>query len=69
MNRLAEIHEEYEQIMRSPAGPARDRALSHLMDRMKDEYHIPLLQNEDWERENRAVIAMYRKISMSRKTV
>ncbi len=69
MNRLAEINEEYEQIMRSPAGPARDRALGHLMDRMKDEYRIPMLQDAEWERDNRAVIAMYRKISMSRTTV
>lgn len=66
MMSLAEINEQYEQIMRSPASNARDLALSRLMDRMKEEYRIPLLQDVEWEAKNRAVIAMYRKISMSR---
>ena len=66
MMSLAEINEQYEQIMRSPASNARDLALSRLMDRMKGEYRIPLLQDVEWEAKNRAVIAMYRKISMSR---
>ena len=55
--------------MRSPAGSARDRALSQLMDRMEQEYHIPALQHPEWESKNKAVIAMYRKISMSRTTM
>lgn len=63
---LADINEQYEQIMRSPASKARDLALSRLMDRMKEEYRIPLLQDEEWEARNHAVIAMYRKIAMSR---
>ena len=66
---LTELNEEYEQIMRSPAGAARDRALSQLMDRMEQEYHVPALHNPEWESKNKAVIAMYRKISMSRTTV
>lgn len=69
MSSLAEIEELYQQIMRSPAGEARDRALSRLMTNMEIEYHIPALQNPEWESTNRAVIAMYRKISMSRNTV
>ncbi len=66
---LTELNEDYEQIMRSPTGDARDRALAQLMDRMEREYHIPALQNSAWEAEHKAVIAMYRKISMSRTTV
>lgn len=66
---LGELNKEYEQIMRSPAGSARDRALSQLMDRMEQEYHIPALQHPEWESKNKAVIAMYRKISMSRTTM
>lgn len=66
MSRLSELHEEYEQIMRSPASSARDRALSNLMDKMKAEYRIPLFQNPKWESKNKPVIALYRKISMSR---
>ena len=63
MRRLAEINEEYEQIMRSPSGEARDRTLGQLMTRLEYEYHIPALHNEKWEQKNRAVIALYRKIS------
>ena len=66
---LTEIQELYEQIMCSPAGEARDRALSRLMTNMELEYHIPALHNPEWEAKNKAVIAMYRKLSMSRTTV
>lgn len=69
MTSLADIEELYAQIMRSPAGEARDRALSRLMTNMELEYHIPSLQNPEWEQEHKSVIAMYRKISMSRTTV
>lgn len=69
MSSLGEINELYEQIMRSPEGEARDRALSRLMTNMELDYHIPSLQNLEWESQNKAVIAMYRKISMSRTTV
>ena len=66
---LAEIEEMYQQIMRSPAGEARDRALAHLMDQMEQEYHIPALESPEWESKHKAIMAMYRKISMSRTTV
>ena len=69
MPSLDEIEELYEQIMRSPAGGARDRALARLMTNMEFEYHIPAIQNPEWEAEHKAVIAMYRKLSMSRTTV
>jgi hypothetical protein len=69
LSSLAEIEELYQQIMRSPAGEARDRALSRLMTNMEIEYHIPALQSPEWESKNKAVIAMYRKLSMSRTTV
>ena len=66
MSSLVKLHEEYEQIMRSPAGEARDRALGQLMSRMEREYHIPALHTPEWEKEHRPVIALYRKLSMSR---
>ena len=69
MTTLAEIEEMYQQIMRSPAGEARDRALSMVMTNMEREYHIPALHDQEWESKNRAVIAMYRKLSESRTTV
>jgi hypothetical protein len=69
MSSLSEIEELYQQVMRSPAGDARDRALSRLMTNMEIEYHISALRNPEWESKNKAVIAMYRKLSMSRTTV
>jgi hypothetical protein len=66
---LVEIQELYEQIMRSPEGEARDRVLSRLMTNMELEYHIPALQNHEWESRHKALITMYRKISMSRTTL
>jgi hypothetical protein len=54
MSSLAEIEELYQQIMRSPAGEARDRALSRLMTNMEIEYHIPAFQNPEWESRNKA---------------
>lgn len=40
--------------------------LANLMTDMERLYSIPMLKNEEWERENRKVIALYRKISRSR---
>ena len=68
-NRLAQLNEEYEEIMRSPKGEARDRALSYLTTKMEKEYQIPTMQNMEWEQNHRSVVALYRKISMSRTTV
>ncbi|GMA66262.1 hypothetical protein NZD89_28845 (plasmid) [Alicyclobacillus fastidiosus] len=66
MSSLADINEEYEQIMRSPEGGARDRNLSQLMNKMKHDFHIPPFQSDEWEQNNKDVITLYRKISMSR---
>lgn len=63
---LGEIQNQYERIMQQPEGPERDKSLSDLIDVAKREFDMPLIQNEAWERKNRAVIAMYKKLSMSR---
>ena len=55
-----------EQIMRSPASEARNYALSNLIDKVKAEFNVPLLRNPEWEQNNPAIIAFYRKIGMSR---
>lgn len=68
-NRLTQLNEEYEEIMRSPEGEARDRAPSYLTTKMEKEYQIPTMQNMEWEQNDRPVVALYRKISMSRTTV
>lgn len=65
---LAELQEQYELIMHSLTGSYRDGALAQLMDRMEQEYRIPVVQNPEWERNNRAIMAMYRKLSVTRTT-
>lgn len=51
------------------AASERDQALSHLMDRIKAEFGVPLLHDPEWERQNKSAIALYRKVSQSRTTV
>lgn len=63
--KLSEINKRYEEIMQSD-DQNKCRHLADLMTEMERHYKIPMLQNEEWEKENKAVIAMYRKISMSR---
>jgi hypothetical protein len=64
--KLSEYHQRYEQIMKMEPGRERDRLLAELMTMMEKEYRIPLLRDPEWEKKNRKVIALYRKISMSR---
>lgn len=67
-NDLVEYHKRYERILESmPAGDEQTLALSALMTELEQVYKIPYLRNEAWEAENRKTIALYRKISMSRK--
>lgn len=64
---LTEINKEYEKIMSANLNP-HNRAvkLAQLMTRMEGEYSIPMQKNVEWEQQNRKVIALYRKISLSR---
>jgi hypothetical protein len=41
-------------------------ALAKRMTQTEIEFNIPALSNKEFEQNNRAVIALYRKISMSR---
>lgn len=70
MNALRSLHRDYEQILQSMTpGVDQDRALSALMDRIKAEFAVPLIHNPEWERKNKSVIALYRKVSHSRTTL
>lgn len=64
---LPEIQEEYEKILHSDE-PEYVKSMKYvnLMTVMEGVYKIPMLKNVEWEKENKAVIAMYRKISRSR---
>ena len=61
------FNKRYEEIIHAdlPNGE-KNRRLAALMTEMEREFKIPVLRNEAWEKENKAVIALYRKISMSR---
>lgn len=64
---LSEINREYEMIMNSNEPQhIKTMKLSSLMTDMEGFFSIPMLKNEEWENENRKVIALYRKISRSR---
>jgi alkylated DNA nucleotide flippase Atl1 len=63
---LTGYNRSYEEIMKLPPSPRRNKQLSELMDQMKWEYGIPLIRDVEWERRNPKVIALYRKASMSR---
>lgn len=68
--KLSDFNEEYEKIMRSPITQyTKDVKLAELMTIMEKEFSVPMLKDVEWERNNRKVIAMYRKISNSRKLV
>ena len=65
--KLSQFNKRYEEIIHAdlPNGE-KNRRLAALMTEMEREFKIPVLRNEAWEKENKAVIALYRKISMSR---
>jgi hypothetical protein len=64
---LTELNKRYEELLKENVSePIRSKKLADLMTEMEGIYKIPMLRNEAWERDNRKVIALYRKISRSR---
>ncbi len=64
---LKEFNQEYENIMHSNfSNDEKVHKLANLMTQMEGRFSIPMLKNQEWENENRKVIALYRKISRSR---
>lgn len=67
---MKEIHEEYERILHGDlSAEEKSRRFAKLMTKMEREFDIPILRNVEWERKNKAVVSLYRKISMSRDTI
>ena len=67
MMTLGQFNKRYEEIIHSNLSSNRKAVkLADLMTELEAEFKIPMVRNEKWEQENRAVIALYRKISMSR---
>lgn len=65
MKSLSSYQREYEVLMRL-SEPQRSLGLAKLMSEMERVFKIPALRSAGWEQDNRAVIALYRKISLSR---
>jgi hypothetical protein len=65
---IKEYNERYEEILHSSDLNSKEKTmeLADLMTDMEYEFKIPMLRNEEWEKDNKKVIALYRKISMSR---
>jgi hypothetical protein len=64
---LGQFNTRYEAIIHSNLSSNRKAVkLADLMTELEAEFKIPMVRNEKWEQENRAVIALYRKVSMSR---
>jgi DNA invertase Pin-like site-specific DNA recombinase len=62
---LLDYQREYERIIHADQ-PKKDILLAGLMTEMERQFKIPMLRNEEWERENKKVIAMYRKLRITR---
>ena len=62
---LLDYQREYERIIYADQ-PRKGILLTGLMTEMEKQFKIPTMRNEEWERENRKVRAMYRKLSITR---
>lgn len=57
----------YENIMFSDESrEEKDRQLARLMSELERQYKIPIVRDPEWEKQNKPVVALYRKVSMSR---
>lgn len=64
---LTRAYAMYEDIIHSDLKVVQtSEALASLMTRMEHDFGIPELHDPEWERDNRAVISLYRIISESR---
>lgn len=64
---LAEYNQRYETLVHSNlSSQEKDIKLAALMTELESAFHIPMQRTPEWEEKNRKVIALYRKISLSR---
>lgn len=67
MRTLKEINADYEKVLQSDlSSREKTKKYVELMNELERTYKVPALKDETYERENKKVIALYRKISMSR---
>lgn len=67
MRTLKEINADYENVLHGNlSSQEKTTKYVELMNELERTYKVPALKDETYERENKKVIALYRKISMSR---
>lgn len=65
--KLQYFKKKYEEILNaSLTKTEKDKRLSELMTEMEMVYKIPILKCPGWENNNRDIIDLYKKISLSR---
>lgn len=64
---LCTINQLYDEIIHSNrTNNQKSIKLARLMSEMEKKFNIPMIRNDEWEKNNKAVISVYRKISLSR---
>ena len=66
MKTLTDYRNEYYKIDKLKE-PKRTLKLSELMTELEQVYNIPMLNNKDFNKNNKAIITLYQEISTSRK--
>lgn len=67
MRTLTKINADYENVLHGNlSNKQKTKKLVELMNELERTYKIPVLKDEAYEQKNKKVIALYRKISMSR---
>lgn len=67
MRTLKEINADYENVLHGNlSSQEKTTKYVELMNELERTYKVPAIKDETYERENKKVIALYRKISMSR---
>ena len=67
MRTLVDFEKEFQDILNSDTAPyQKDLKLGRLLSSLEAGFSIPAMKNDAWERENEAVITLYRTISNSR---
>jgi hypothetical protein len=64
---LNTFNQMYEDILQSKlSSNQKDRKLAQLMTLLECTFKIPMLNNVRWEADNKEVISLYKRISLSR---
>lgn len=67
MRTLRQIKAVYEKVLHAEMNErVKGIKLASLMKEIERDYNMPIRRDEDWEKQNHEVMALYRKISISK---